>query len=905
MKMTILESAGPLLTKTISAEGIKGYDDAAYFTPRQRGLSGLPDFLSVLDRMRKNPRYCFIRGAPIDAAVAAQVTFQDGKLPLKGGRYLRRAELFTDDPINLLCVDVDGAESDPDQPVWMQCARWIVDNLPEQFHGASFVYHLSSSFGVKPGLRAHLWFWLDQPVTSQYAREWARGWNQHKKARVLDQSIYSSVQVHYTADPIVDDPLGLYDLPADEDRTGLVPGSLHETVPFLDVLAVDMSLEQPEADSWDLLSAKPRLADIDLDDAAFYLSKIPNSALEEKEYDDWLKVGMAIEHQFGDEGLALFHDWGSQSSKYDPHETDRKWASFRDAKADAVTFATIIEMAGGRQVNTAKEDDKYLVWKEKIDVEHSHSIILNTLLPAIVASDCSEMSKALLIEQIRQRVKKLTGHLPPKKIIDAAVERARSAHENLLKVHVEFNLAEAILAYRWAAGKHLICYRGTFWEYVKGLWQMSEGVGAVRHRVQDYIRACIDADNEFSRQIVGQLTQSSDKKDSVATFTNAITNLIANQVSTIHYDPLRMCSPLHPAVINCKNGELHFHPKTGALNFTPHNFANMLTHQISTEYVPFADCPVWDSAIEKVFRGLPACVVEYFYEYLGYVFLGSRNYGEATLLLKGPGSNGKSFVIDIVAIMLGRAAMSLSLADLASKPVNAHFEAGLIGVLALIDDDFKAQGRLPDDWLKKFTGNKTLTANPKYGDTFNFTCRAMCITLSNHWPSTIDLSDGIRRRMNVIELNYRLRDDEKDPAHRTTILEDELPGVLNHIVEGAQRVIRRGRIQAPPEMEVFKSRWLNAGSTAARFVSQMLEITGGEHDMVPAREVFDLYRTYTSHYEDIKMSMGRNKFYESLRNLGIGMTESAHARQMMLWGVKINEEFKQSMMDDIHGAFPE
>ena len=74
-------------------------------------------------------------------------------------------------------------------------------------------------------------------------------------------------------------------------------------------------------------------------------------------YQDWIKVGMALKH----EGypLSLWDQWSSGSSKYRPGECERKWRSFSD-HSSMVTAGTIIRMAkeNGYDPNgTLKWDD--------------------------------------------------------------------------------------------------------------------------------------------------------------------------------------------------------------------------------------------------------------------------------------------------------------------------------------------------------------------------------------------------------------------------------------------------------------------------------------------------------------------------------------------------------------------
>lgn len=85
---------------------------------------------------------------------------------------------------------------------------------------------------------------------------------------------------------------------------------------------------------------------IDADEARELLDRIdPDIG-----YEDWLRVGMGLHHEFGDEGLALWDDWSCRGSKYpgvgglEPH-----WRSFGHHGGPQITMRTVHKLAGGGQ----------------------------------------------------------------------------------------------------------------------------------------------------------------------------------------------------------------------------------------------------------------------------------------------------------------------------------------------------------------------------------------------------------------------------------------------------------------------------------------------------------------------------------------------------------------------------
>jgi len=60
-------------------------------------------------------------------------------------------------------------------------------------------------------------------------------------------------------------------------------------------------------------------------------------------YDDWMRVGMAINNELGDAGLSVWDYWSSRGTKYSgSRDLEGHWRSF---KGDGVTVATLFKMA--------------------------------------------------------------------------------------------------------------------------------------------------------------------------------------------------------------------------------------------------------------------------------------------------------------------------------------------------------------------------------------------------------------------------------------------------------------------------------------------------------------------------------------------------------------------------------
>lgn len=82
---------------------------------------------------------------------------------------------------------------------------------------------------------------------------------------------------------------------------------------------------------------------LSLDEARQWLTKMDADI----GYDDWLRAGMALHHEFGDEGFDLWDEWSSAGSKYAGSDSLMShWRSFGRGDGPPITMRSVAKMAG-------------------------------------------------------------------------------------------------------------------------------------------------------------------------------------------------------------------------------------------------------------------------------------------------------------------------------------------------------------------------------------------------------------------------------------------------------------------------------------------------------------------------------------------------------------------------------
>lgn len=155
-----------------------------------------------------------------------------------------------------------------------------------------------------------------------------------------------------------------------------------------------------------LLDYKRPLENLTADQLREVLEWVPDA----DDYEQWLKVGMALHHQFDgeEEGLALWHEWSETASNYDDEALDRKWNSFHDEVGrNITTAATLIKIAKENRQEHSKELFEKI--QRKVKEASSEVELLGTQAQKWGRMLEHDYQVDLLAGAIIERVKELSG----------------------------------------------------------------------------------------------------------------------------------------------------------------------------------------------------------------------------------------------------------------------------------------------------------------------------------------------------------------------------------------------------------------------------------------------------------------------------------------------------------------
>lgn len=318
-------------------------------------------------------------------------------------------------------------------------------------------------------------------------------------------------------------------------------------------------------------------------------------------------------------------------------------------------------------------------------------------------------------------------------------------------------------------------------------------------------------------------------------------------------------------IINLLNGTLEMGNKTVMRPFDPKDF---ITYQLPYDYAPEATAPRFMAYLNEVLPDRMAQRVVS--EFLGYVFLPNSHLKlEKALLLYGPGANGKSVFFEIVKALLGNENLSsYSLSSLTNE--TGYYRAEIAN--KLVNYASEISGNLEAARFKALVSGEPIEARKPYGQAFILQDYARLIFNTNELPRDVEHTLAYFRRFLIIPFSVTIPESRQDKELANRIIEVELPGVFNWILEGLKRVMGQRNFSkcelAEQELNEFKRQ-----SDSVQMFVEDQGLKPDPDDWIVIKELYTRYRAYC--YEDGYKPVGKKVFIKRLDRIGILLERKA------------------------------
>lgn len=319
-----------------------------------------------------------------------------------------------------------------------------------------------------------------------------------------------------------------------------------------------------------------------------------------------------------------------------------------------------------------------------------------------------------------------------------------------------------------------------------------------------------------------------------------------------------------------------------APTLTDHSPEHGFISRLPVGYNPDADCPEWREFIGEVVRSEDLAKLQ---EYAGYCLHIWGYPHKRMVCITGPTDAGKSVFLRVIRAVIGDNNVATespqSLAD------TRWGAANLFGKVANIDNELSTEVSNTGLLKKVSGGGDPITAENKGQDPFTFVPHAKHLFATNQIPSTPNADEAFYNRWLFVTFPRRIPDAEQDRDLAPKIVENELPGVLNWMLEGYARLMQQDRFSDERSTGEKEGMWQAHGDSIARFLETECNIT---HDNDDATATEDAYVAYESMCETMgSPAQTRQTLARRLRQRGLSTSQRkvnathTHASRPQCW----------------------
>jgi putative DNA primase/helicase len=268
-------------------------------------------------------------------------------------------------------------------------------------------------------------------------------------------------------------------------------------------------------------------------------------------------------------------------------------------------------------------------------------------------------------------------------------------------------------------------------------------------------------------------------------------------------------------VLNVRNGTIDL--RTGALR--PHQRDNLITKIAPVSFDPKAGCPKFQDTVKDASNGNPD-LANYIQRHLGYALTGDTS-EECLFFWHGTGRNGKGTIAETVRAAMGDYAATTPAATLtqADRKGPQNDLAALKGVRLVLASEVNEGRKLDEALVKGLTGGDNISARFLYGEFFEYRPEYKILLQTNYRPRVQGVDEGIWSRIRLVPFDHTVPEQERDKGLKGYLLQHEMPGVLNWLLEGCLDWQQRSGLDEPEAVRTATKAYREQEDTLADFLA--------------------------------------------------------------------------------------
>ncbi|MBV9762105.1 MAG: hypothetical protein JO340_16190 [Acidobacteriaceae bacterium] len=332
-------------------------------------------------------------------------------------------------------------------------------------------------------------------------------------------------------------------------------------------------------------------------------------------------------------------------------------------------------------------------------------------------------------------------------------------------------------------------------------------------------------------------------------------------------------------LLNFMNGTVDL--RTGEI--AAHDKAQKITKLIHYDYKPEATCPAFLRFLDRVMGGGPDAsegdlerarsMVNYLQLAIGYSLTGETS-EKAVFIAHGPGSNGKSTLLEVIRQLVPEYSAKILIDSLMAKPGGESSNtltdlADLRGARFVNTSETEHGQRLSEGRLKRITqGMGTIKSVRKYENPITFLETHKLWVDANHLPVIAGSENAIWNRLHTIPFTVVIAPEEMDRQLSTKLLA-EAEGILAWCVAGAVRWYADG-LKKPVPVTRASAEWREDSDSLAPFVEEMCELRPNDAGAwVEIRVLRKAYVDWLQREEEHKRPVSTAEFNAYLESRGL------------------------------------
>jgi putative DNA primase/helicase len=437
--------------------------------------------------------------------------------------------------------------------------------------------------------------------------------------------------------------------------------------------------------------------------------------------------------------------------------------------------------------------------------------------------------------------------------------------------------------------------------YDNGAWvtDKTKAIGRAMERVSDrvdlQVRKLIEKAEAALREGLPNAKEQLDEAKKMKTFAKgmatdrglkAIASRMADQpgvaVDALAFDK-------DPNLLCLANGTFDMKSMT----LRQHSPDDMLTRRIDVAYDAEAVGVRWERFISEVLPN--PTVAKYVQRAVGMTLLG-RMEEAAFFLIHGKTGCGKSQFLKVISAAMGEYAATAASTTFQSSRGESRGANNdlhdLRGVRFASISETAEGASLDEALIKSVTGGDPVRSRGLYQDFQQWKPRFTVWMATNFLPRLNSDDGAIWRRVKPVEFPTSFADGERTPeiGLAEKIIDAELPGVFNWIIEGAKMYLTEG-LGHPDEVREAVTAYRIDTDPVSVFVTEAVAEGRMEKKEDATATSSEIYRCYAAWcHDNSQRPIAERRFSMRLSNLGFGTSKGASGVRMRT-GLKINPNY--------------